>query len=99
MKPLDRAVTAQALLNKGADQRPVGAQCCVHVGIIRQHVNEIAEQIACCLGAGHDECQAEAHNFVIGQPVALGLGLDEGRHEVIRHRPARSNVGVTLIDR
>ena len=78
-----RRAPAQHLLDRGADERPVGPQLRELVGVLVQGDHPVRDEVAGGLVAGDREQQEEQVDLEVGEPLAVDLGLGEDADEVV----------------
>ena len=94
-------VEAQRLLDPRVDHRGRRARvrsktCCELVGVPGQVEERVAEQLGGGLVAGDDHQEQERDDLLVGEPVAVDLGLEQRAGEVVG-RPAPALVDHVLV--
>ena len=84
-----RAVVAQELLDRAVEERRVVAQQRRLRRVAEQMEEPVAEQVARGLVSGEEQQDAVRDHLVVRQVLALVLGADHERHEVVT-RPAHA---------
>ncbi len=80
--PLHRAVVAQQLLHRAADERGLPMEAFELGGMPEQGKEAVADQVHGGLVAGDEEQDAGGEQLALGEPVALLLHCDEGGEQV-----------------
>ena len=84
---LARGVVAEGLLHPVGDPGGVGEGFDTLVGVAPTPVPGIAQQLGGGLVAGHHHEEEEGDDLVVGQLVAVDLGRQQGRGQVVPAGP------------
>ena len=79
----ERRLPAQALLDRLLHQRAVGAQRVELVGVRQQAEQQVARRAVGRLGAGGEQQPEEGEDLLVGEALAVELGLREHADQVV----------------
>src|SRR5205823_3217139 len=80
---LDRGVVAQGLLDAAVDQLRLRAESGELIGVAQQREYRVGDQVGRRLVAGDQQQYTGREQLVLGQLVALGLGVYEQRQQIV----------------
>jgi len=85
-------LVAQQLLDRGRDQRRVAPQALELVGMAQQRQHAVADQVRGRLLPPHHRDDAIGDHLVLGEPVTVHLGGEQGRHQTLARTLPRSRI-------